>query len=138
MTDPTDNNARVVFNCGASNIPCLFDNISLKEDLLSEFDKKGSEIPEDFLLYPNYPNPFNPVTTIKYALPELSYVKIEIFNVLGKNVSKLIDSQQEAGVHELKFDASNLSSGVYFYQVEFKSIKGDKSYSSVNKMLLIK
>ena len=65
----------------------------------------------------NYPNPFNPSTTIRYALPERSHVTITIFNALGQVVSTLVESEMEAGYHEVTFDASQLSSGIYLYRL---------------------
>ena len=70
-----------------------------------------------FALHQNYPNPFNPSTTITYVLPKSSAVRLTIYDVLGREVSVLVDERRNAGVHEVKFDASGLSSGVYFYRL---------------------
>jgi len=75
-------------------------------------------LPEDVRLSQNYPNPFNPSTTIDYALPRSSYVKLEVFNVLGERVSVLRDGVQDAGYHSLVFDAKGLPSGMYFYKLQ--------------------
>jgi len=138
MTDPTDYYARVVMNCGTSAVTCYFDNISVKESLPSEVGEENSTIPKDFILYSNFPNPFNPSTIIKYALPEPGNVKIEVFNIMGEKIEKLIDSRQDKGFHQLEFDGSNLSSGIYFYKVEFQSNENNKNVASVKKMLLLK
>lgn len=66
----------------------------------------------------NYPNPFNPSTTIKYELPRSSEVKLSVFDMLGREVSVLVNERRDAGVHEVKFDGSNLASGVYFYRLQ--------------------
>jgi hypothetical protein len=71
----------------------------------------------EFRLDQNFPNPFNPSTTIKYELPRSSDVKLSVFDLLGREVSVLVDERREAGVHEVKFDGSGLSSGVYFYRL---------------------
>jgi polyhydroxybutyrate depolymerase len=89
-------------------------------------------LPTEYALSQNYPNPFNPTTTIKYALPQRSDVVVKIYNVLGKEVKTLIKDEQEAGVYEVEFNASTLSSGVYFYQLRAGN------YVETKKMILIK
>jgi len=69
------------------------------------------------LLQQNYPNPFNPNTTIKYELPKSSVVKLSVYDMLGREISVLINDRRDAGVHEVKFDGSNLASGVYVYRL---------------------
>jgi hypothetical protein len=88
--------------------------------------------PKEFALYQNYPNPFNPSTTIKFALPIDSKVKINVYNSLGQLVETLVDQEMESGYHELNFDASKLTSGVYLYQLQ----AGENV--SVKKMILMK
>lgn len=66
----------------------------------------------------NYPNPFNPLTIIRYAVPLRSQVTLTVFNALGQPVSTLVSGSEEAGRHEVKFDGSNLASGVYFYRIQ--------------------
>jgi len=76
-------------------------------------------VPTSFTLSQNYPNPFNPATTIEFSLVERSKVTLTIFDILGRNIVTLLDSDMEAGtLHKVKFDASNLSSGIYFYKLE--------------------
>jgi hypothetical protein len=77
-----------------------------------------TEIPNEFKLGPNYPSPFNPETTIKYAVPKDDNIQIEVYNILGKKVRTLFEGQQTAGAYEVRWDArddygSTLSSGVY-------------------------
>jgi hypothetical protein len=87
--------------------------------------EEKEEMPLDFCLYPNYPNPFNAETTIKYAIPVADKVRLSVFDASGRQVAVLTDGWREAGSHEVPFDASDLSSGVYVYQLiagEFKAI----------------
>ena len=107
--------------------PSIFPKYELTADVKSE------EIqPTDFVLFQNYPNPFNPSTTIKFALPVESKVSINIYNALGQLVETLVDNEMESGNHEVNFDASRLSSGVYLYQLQ----AGD--FISAKKMILLK
>jgi hypothetical protein len=75
-------------------------------------------LPSSFLLDQNYPNPFNPSTTIRYALPHTSAVQLTVYNTLGQEVAVLQNGEQEAGYHEVRFEGSGLSSGVYFYRIQ--------------------
>jgi hypothetical protein len=76
-----------------------------------------SPVPAEFFLWQNFPNPFNPSTTIRYALPNTSYVTLTVYNTLGQQVALPQNGEQEAGHHEVKFDGRNLASGVYFYRI---------------------
>ncbi len=94
--------------------------------------------PKEFSLKQNYPNPFNPVTTIEFELPVQSDVSLKIFNLLGQQVAELLNHTSYApGTHNTTFDASNLGSGMYFYQLSAKGTDG-KIFHQVRKMLLIK
>jgi len=85
-----------------------------------------------FCLYQNYPNPFNPVTIISFSLPEYSFVTLKLFNVLGKEVSTILNEYRNAGIHKIIFNADNLSSGVYLY----KLIAG--KHIIIKKMILLR
>ena len=90
------------------------------------------EIPEIFSLSQNYPNPFNPTTVIKYSIPEVTNVKLKIYDMLGREIRTLVNQEQSAGIYNLEFNATNLSSGVYFYRIEAGSFVDSK------KLLLLK
>ena len=95
-------------------------------------------IPEKYSLSQNYPNPFNPSTTIRFTLPMKSNVKIEIFNILGQLVSRLVDKELDAGFSEVIWKA-NGASGIYFYRLEAMSISDpSKRYTEIKKMVLLR
>ncbi|GAB1348670.1 hypothetical protein MASR1M107_08820 [Ignavibacteriales bacterium] len=87
---------------------------------------------DSYILTQNYPNPFNPSTTIKYAIEKPGLVTLKVYDVLGKEVASLVNQDQAAGVYSVKFDASLLSSGIYFYKLE------SGSFTKINKMMLVK
>jgi hypothetical protein len=89
-------------------------------------------IPTQYELYQNYPNPFNPKTNIRYAIPKNSFVKLIVFDALGRKVETLINEKQNAGIYETAFDASPYPSGVYFYRLD------TDGFSDVKKMILVK
>jgi len=93
--------------------------------------------PNRFELGNNYPNPFNPSTKISFSLSVDSKVNLNIFNILGQKVASLINGNVPAGTHEVKFNASNLNSGVYIYKIEATGIDG-QNFTSVKKMILNK
>lgn len=88
--------------------------------------------PDEFALFQNFPNPFNPSTTITYQLLVSSDVKLNVYDVFGREVATLVAARQSAGRHEVKFDADGLSSGFYFY----KLVAG--IFVAIQEMLLIK
>ena len=95
-------------------------------------DAEGKQIPKDFSLAQNYPNPFNPATTIRFQLPEDSYVTLKVYDILGNEVATLVDEVEKAGYYQRQFNGSFLSSGIYFYQ-----LKAGK-FSSIKKLILTK
>ncbi len=94
--------------------------------------------PKEFVLNQNYPNPFNPTTTIKYSIPEIAtlnattVVSLKIYDILGQEVATLVNKNQKAGNYEVVFNASNLTSGTYFYRIT----AGD--FSKTMKLILLK
>jgi len=99
---------------------------------LVEIDRPDIALPTVTELYRNYPNPFNAQTVIEYQLPVSSTVKVEVYNLLGSRVATLIDAHQEAGYKSVTWDASEISSGIYFYKLS----AGD--YTETRRMMLVK
>lgn len=121
----------------------LNNNSNLKYELILEpafivgdyVENDSTEIanmPKQFALHSNYPNPFNPSTMIRYELPRQSLVELKVFDVLGREIKTLVNQLQNAGIYNTPFDASKLSSGVYFYTIKAGG------YTNSKKMLLIK
>ena len=92
----------------------------------------GEGVIEEYLLMQNYPNPFNPLTKISYHIPETEFVKLKVYDPIGNEVASLVDGIAKAGIHEVTFDASNLTSGVYFYKLQAGS------FVETKKMILLK
>jgi len=111
------------------------DQIAWYENRLITTDVKtrASVILEEFALHQNYPNPFNPRTMISYSIPQSGFVKLNIYNIPGREIQILMNEFQPAGLYNFDFDASQLSDGVYFYQ-----LKVGNRYSETKKMLYIK
>jgi len=90
------------------------------------------EIPVKFSVKQNFPNPFNPTTRIEFTLPSENNVEIKVFNILGMEVATLLYENRQAGTHSVEFNASELSSGIYFYKI----VSGN--YSEIKKMILLR
>ncbi|MBK9099764.1 MAG: T9SS type A sorting domain-containing protein [bacterium] len=99
--------------------------------LISSVDEDFS-VPSSYSLYQNYPNPFNPVTTIRFQLPSRQKVELTVFDILGREVANLLNEEKLAGIYEVKFNASSLASGVYFYRLKTADFIESK------KLILIK
>lgn len=94
--------------------------------------EKKSEQPANFMLYQNYPNPFNPSTTIKYSISEGGFVKLTVYDILGKKIEDLVNENKLQGNYSVTFDGKNLISGIYYYRFQ------TNNYSEVKKMLMLK
>ena len=101
-------------------------------ELITGINKKTEYLLFKFSLSQNYPNPFNPTTTISYQLPEKSIVTLKVYDILGREIAELVNESKEAGNYKVTFDASNLSSGIYYYQIKAGN------FVQSRKMLLIK
>ena len=103
--------------------------------------------PTEYVLRQNFPNPFNPATTIRFAVPQRAHVTLAVFNMLGQQVATLVQGEQEAGYHEVQFDASGLVSGVYLYRLQVRPLdsaigrdskSGAGAFLQTRTMLLLK
>ena len=153
------NNEYIVFNTNNSGLP--IDRINVitedesgniligtsdgglaiyKEGSITAVENKRNPLPDGFQLFQNYPNPFNPSTTIKYSIPPLlnsnfastTSVQLKIYDILGKEITTLVNEEKPAGTYKVKWDVKNLAGGVYFYRI----IIGN--YTAVKKMIYLK
>jgi hypothetical protein len=106
--------------------------ITIHYDLLIGNENQQTSTPSTYSLNQNYPNPFNPTTSISFALPRAEDVKLVVYDILGREVATLVNEFKQAGIYDVPFNASSLSSGVYFYRIE------TKSFTQTKKMLLVK
>jgi spore coat protein CotH len=104
---------------------------------VSAVETTGKDLPKNFLLSQNYPNPFNPSTTISFSIPNQSFVRLEVFDILGKSIATLISTKLSSGYYQATWKANVQSSGIYFYRLSAQSVDG-KNYTQVKKMLLLK
>ncbi|MCW8809784.1 MAG: T9SS type A sorting domain-containing protein [Ignavibacteriaceae bacterium] len=112
------------WNAGSTFYPFTWTNYTYVEN---EFTS-----PTDFALFQNYPNPFNPITKIRYELPERSFVIIKVYDVLGKEITTLVNDEKPNGNYEVEFNGNGLASGIYYYRIT----AGD--FSQTKKMILLK
>jgi hypothetical protein len=106
----------------------------------------GTAKPLRYQLDQNYPNPFNPSTGIRYQVPGVSDVRLEVFDVLGRKVSTLVNERQVAGAYSVNFNAASLASGIYFYRIEVRSSGSQArsqnsqsgSFTETKRMMLVK
>jgi hypothetical protein len=96
----------------------------------------GNEVPEKYELSQNYPNPFNPTTRIDYSLMSGGHVTLTVYNALGQQVATLVNTEMNAGQHTVDFDASSLTSGIYFYRIQVKN--NGLQFQAIHKMILMK
>ncbi|HMS64730.1 MAG TPA: T9SS type A sorting domain-containing protein, partial [Ignavibacteria bacterium] len=102
------------------------------KEAFTEFDNSNSSTKESYFKASNFPNPFNPTTTISYTLPQPTYVTIAVYDRLGRQVMVLVDQNQESGEFSVDFNAADLPTGIYFYRIK------TPEQTEVRKMLFAK
>ena len=127
-----DTSGNIIVSGISIGINTDYDFATIKYSQLVNVNENSSEYPESFFLYQNYPNPFNPNTTIRFRIARSDYVSLKLYDMLGNQVSELINRKMNPGIYEKEFDGSNLPSGVYFYKLETAQFK------DVKRMVLIK
>jgi len=100
----------------------------------------AERMPVEYALRQNFPNPFNPGTTIQYELPEASHVRLSVYDVLGREVSVLVNERMEAGRHTARLDGAGLSSGVYLYRVQARPLRpeGGRDFVQTHRCVVLK
>ena len=109
----------------------FFDDLQV-DAVINSTPAVTKEIPSRFVLYQNYPNPFNPSTTLAFSVPEKSFVSLTVYDLLGREVASVLNSQVNAGRHSVPFDGRKLSSGIYFYKLQ------SGQFTTIKKMILLK
>lgn len=129
VIDTASGAASVIGEIGKSDMQA----IALDPDVIAGIAQQiAGVIPTEYMLEQNYPNPFNPTTTIRFNVPNMADVTLSVYDVVGREVARLAEGMHNAGIYAVQFDASRLSSGVYYY----KMTAGE--YSSIKKMLILK
>jgi len=123
---------------------CVLNGIVYGDTSVTGIDKISNEIPNSFALYQNYPNPFNPTTKIKFSIPEVRGQKLEVrlvvYDILGNEVTTLVNEKLQPGTYEMEFNGSNYSSGIYFYKIEITDPESNSGlyFSETKKLILLK
>ena len=108
------------------------DNVKISADVVVNVKTVNNELPDDYSVSQNYPNPFNPKTNIDFSIPEPGMVTLKVYDMLGKEISTLVEDFKNAGTYTVEFDGSDVTSGTYFYRMQ----AGE--YIKVNRMMLMK
>lgn len=134
-------NTRYYWRINAAN-GCITGGNSIRRSFITSITGLAvteNELPKTYVLYNNYPNPFNPVTQLNFDLPVSSVVKITVYNILGEVTELLVSSELPAGKYSYTWNASQMASGVYIYRIEAASVlNSNERFTSTKKMMLIK
>ena len=119
-------------DAGASNSGSAY----VYSGIIVGIDDERAGLPTEYMLSQNFPNPFNPITTIEYSLPSRSEVSLIIFNLRGQEIARLVNEEKPAGAHTVRWNASNVASGIYFYRLQAGPQAG--GFVQTRKMVLLK
>jgi hypothetical protein len=108
------------------------DTLYITNEVTDVGDDQGSLMPTEYRLEQNYPNPFNPTTTISYSIPKEGFVTLKVYNAIGEEIAIVVNEVKQVGNYSVTFDASNLPSGIYVYQLKVNS------FIETKKMILMK
>ena len=108
------------------------DSIFVKNQATNVEDEGSLLSPDSYNLAQNFPNPFNPTTSIRYSIPKRSNVTLKVYDILGNEVASLVNEEKDQGVYTVSFNAASLSSGIYFYRLQ------SGTFVETKKMLLLK
>jgi hypothetical protein len=122
-----DGNTAYVGSFGTNSLPMM-----QKIEYVTSVEEVKGQMPKNYTLGENYPNPFNPTTNIKFSIPESGMVTMKVYNTVGQEVATLVQEQKSAGEYNVSFNAGNLPSGVYIYQIQVNDFTASK------KMMLMK
>jgi len=125
-------NIPIIIYIDLGNDGIIDDTLMLKNQITNVEDRGNLYIPKEYKLEQNYPNPFNPTTTIKYSIPEESFVILKVYNLIGEEVATLVNAEQSTGNYEIEFNAVTLPSGIYFYRLQ------TENFVDTKKMMLMK
>ncbi len=136
----SDNEAQIAFTFhsyphfyyGDVSSGWYIDDVKITPYIVGVKNNFENKIPTHFQISQNYPNPFNPTTKIKFEIPKSSFVTLKVYDILGREVAKLVNQGKSAGSYEINFDASELTSGIYFYRIQAGN------FAQTRKMMLLK
>jgi hypothetical protein len=119
-----------------SNPGYNYKSIFLKRNLISDVEGEDNTLPEEFKIYQNYPNPFNPSTTIRFFLPQEARVSIKVYNIIGKEITELLNETRKTGEYEITWDGTDsngklVPSGIYFI-----TMNADRFSNTIKAMLI--
>ena len=140
----TDENGKIYLrNYRLNEMNSVQNGDSVNFGILTAVKQQASSIPAEFVLKANYPNPFNPTTTIAFGLPEKANIHLTIFNVVGQEIAELYSGELSAGYHQLQWNGRNQSdyaapSGIYFYRMDAVGLNDAKHFTDTKKMILLK